>query len=269
MQLITDAVRPALQVAGADRGDGLRHIGHGPFLRLSIPPASPRQPGSGTDNNVNDPDTRTRSVTVPTARATISWGSSWCPAPPPGTSNSSGLQDQVRLRREPAVRQSAGGTYYPTSLRARGRTPATIGVGASPWWAASAVRQPGGRDARWRMSLSARSGPGFDRPQPQGHPDRPRRSSRTPQITAVRRRLERGLPGWDRGGSQHDRGSTPSVTYLQFHARRVRPIPTRSFFGTSQAAPDAAAVAALMLQSEPDPQPRPDPPAPWRPRPRR
>ncbi len=138
---------------------------------------------------------------------------------------------------------SAGGTSYPTSF-GHSTAAATIGVGAMPWWAAAPYL---GQNPLESEPFSA-SGPAIYDLSIQGTPTTPR-VVQNPIITAP----DGGTTTFFEPGGIVDTteplfpGEATTATDLVPADQQGLP----SFFGTSQAAPDAAAVAALMLQVAP------------------
>jgi large repetitive protein len=155
----------------------------------------------------------------------------------PGHVEFVGLYDAPEL----AVSQqygSAGGTYYPSST---GHETAanTIGVGATPWWATTPFL---GQSPLQNENYSS-SGPGLIDLSPKGTP-MVAQLTQNPAITAPD------------GNSTSFAFDLPANTTEYSPVTSYNFVPTGQtnnplFFGTSEAAPNAAAVAALMLQENP------------------
>jgi hypothetical protein len=138
---------------------------------------------------------------------------------------------------------SAGGTPYPSSF-GHAAAAATIGVGATPWWAPAPYL---GQTPLASEPFSS-SGPRLVDLSPQGTPITPQ-VIQNPTITAP----DGGntsffIPDFFLDTSNPPFSGEPaSSTNLVPANQQSRPV----FFGTSSAAPDAAAVAALMVQKVP------------------
>ncbi len=137
---------------------------------------------------------------------------------------------------------SAGGTSYPSTL-GHAASAATIGVGATPWWAPAPFL---GQNPLANEPYSS-SGPGYIDLSPNGKPVTPQ-VVQNPAITAPD------------GGNTSFFGfgpidtSNPPVPGEPATSTNLTPANQQGldgFFGTSSAAPNAAAVAALMLQEVP------------------
>lgn len=133
---------------------------------------------------------------------------------------------------------SAGATYYPSS-EGHETAAATIGVGATPWWAPS----PFVGQTPLANEGSSSTGPGLIDLSPKGTPI----ASLLVQNPAV--------TGPD-GGTTSFFGQSGIDTTLYAPNSSYNYVPQnqqnlKSFFGTSQAAPNVAAVVALMLQEVP------------------
>jgi hypothetical protein len=138
---------------------------------------------------------------------------------------------------------SAGGTSYPSSF-GHAAAAATIGVGATPWWAPSPYL---GQTPLASEPFSS-SGPRLVDLSPQGTPIAPQ-VIQNPTITAP----DGGntsffIPDFFLDTSNPPFPGEPATsTNLVPANQQSHPV----FFGTSSAAPDAAAVAALMVQKVP------------------
>ncbi len=138
---------------------------------------------------------------------------------------------------------NAGGTSYPTTF-GHAAAASTIGVGATPWWAPSPYI---GQDPLFSEPFSS-TGPALIDLSPKGTPI-PAQIVQNPTITAP----DGGTTSFFIPGNYIDTTNPPfygepaSSTNLVPAEQQSLP----SFFGTSSAAPNAAAVAALMLQTVP------------------
>jgi hypothetical protein len=135
---------------------------------------------------------------------------------------------------------SAGGTAYPTSY---GHATAinTIGVGATPWWAPAPYL---GQNPLGSEPFSS-FGPAVYVLNPDGTPlSGGARTVQNPTITAP-----------DGGNTSFFEGAPIDTSNPPFPGQPATPTNLSqnlpSFFGTSSAAPNATAVAALMLQKVP------------------
>lgn len=133
---------------------------------------------------------------------------------------------------------AAGGTYYPSS-EGHETTAAAIGVGATPWWAPG----PFVSQSPLANESSSSTGPGLIDLSPKGTPI-------VPQLVQ-----DPAITGPD-GGTTSFFGQGGIDTTLYSPNSSFNFVPTnqqnlKSFFGTSQAAPNVAAVVALMLQEVP------------------
>jgi large repetitive protein len=137
---------------------------------------------------------------------------------------------------------SAGGTYYPSTVGHQAAA-ATIGVAATPWWAPSPFL---GQNPLANEPFSS-TGPEYNDLSPKGTPVTPQ-VIQNPAITAPD------------GGNTSFFGFGPINTanppIFGEPATSANLVPQNQqnlpgFFGTSSAAPNAAAVAALMLQANP------------------
>src|SRR5271157_1439857 len=143
----------------------------------------------------------------------------------------------------PQTYGSAGGTFYPTSFGHNAYT-ATIGVGAMPWWATypTVIQTP-------ILSESFSSyGPEILTRDANGNPLPRQVQTQNPVITAP----DGSSTTFFGDPPPSDTTVLPPVTstnlYASFTPSQVN---NWAFFGTSSAAPNAAAVAALMLQKAP------------------
>ena len=177
----------------------------------------------------------------PDHRQLLRGRSRWSTGPTPATSSSSSSASRHRPDRLAAVR--LGGRARPIPTRtATTPAPNTIGVGATPWWAPAPYL--GQNPLQVRAVQLVR--PVDHRPQPRRlaavDPADGPESRRSRHPTAATRRSSAGL-----------HRSTPATR----RSRASRRPPTNlsqnlpSFFGTSSATPNAAAVAALMKQKCP------------------
>jgi large repetitive protein len=139
---------------------------------------------------------------------------------------------------------SAGGTYYPSTL-GHSASAATIGVSATPWWALAPFL---GQNPLANEPYSS-SGPGYIDLSPKGTPVTPQ-VVQDPAITAP----DGGNTSFFSFGEPLDT-SNPPIRGEPATSTNVNPANQQAldnnFFGTSSAAPNAAAVAALMLQEVP------------------
>ena len=141
---------------------------------------------------------------------------------------------------------SAGGTSYPSSF-GHATAANTIGVGATPWWAPASSLGIGQNPLANEPFSS--SGPALYVFNPNGTALATPQTVQNPSVTAP-----------DGGNTSFfDPGSTLDTSKPPFPgqpASTVNLVPANQqalpvFFGTSSAAPNAAAVAALMLQKIP------------------
>ncbi len=137
---------------------------------------------------------------------------------------------------------SAGGTYYPTSA---GHETAinTIGVGATPWWAPAPFL---GQNPLGSEPFSS-DGPGLYVLNPDGSAMTTPVVSMNPAVTAP----DGGNTSFFIPGAIINTSNTPPYVPGQPSTSTNLSQNLPSFFGTSSAAPNAAAVAALMLQEVP------------------
>jgi len=134
---------------------------------------------------------------------------------------------------------SAGGTYYPTTF-GHPTSSSAIGVGAVPWWGTNPTNTPPPNPVRSEPFSSY--GPAIIKYNSLGIPFPSPQLRQTPVISAPD------------GGNTTFFGSVidtsrPGVGQPSTPTNLSQNLP--SFFGTSSAAPNAAAVAALMLQRAP------------------
>ena len=136
---------------------------------------------------------------------------------------------------------SAGGTYYPTSA---GHETAvnTIGVGATPWWAPAPFL---GQNPLASEPFSS-NGPGLYDLTPLGAAMTPVLSL-DPAVTAP----DGGNTSFFSPGNVINTSNVPPFATGEPSTSTNLSQNLPSFFGTSSAAPNAAAVAALMLQEVP------------------
>ena len=137
---------------------------------------------------------------------------------------------------------SAGGTYYPTSA---GHETAinTIGVGATPWWAPAPFL---GQNPLGSEPFSS-DGPGLYVLNPDGSAMTTPVVSMDPAVTAP----DGGNTSFFVPGVIINTSNTPPFAQGEPSTSTNLSQDLPSFFGTSSAAPNAAAVAALMLQEVP------------------
>ena len=137
---------------------------------------------------------------------------------------------------------SAGGTYYPTSA---GHETAinTIGVGATPWWAPAPFL---GQNPLASEPFSS-DGPGLYTLNPDGSAKATPVVSMDPAVTAP----DGGNTSFFSPGNIINTSNVPPFEQGEPSTSTNLSQNLPSFFGTSSAAPNAAAVAALMLQEVP------------------
>lgn len=130
---------------------------------------------------------------------------------------------------------SSGGTYYPTSV-GHNAGASTIGVGATPWWATAPYLNQSPLASETYSSF----GPNIQIRDAFGNLLSAPLTIQNPTITAPD------------GGNTSFFGQVIDTTKLppQTSTNLSQNLP--SFFGTSSAAPNAAGVAALMLQQVPN-----------------
>ena len=138
---------------------------------------------------------------------------------------------------------SAGGTYYPSSF-GHSAAAAAIGVAATPWWAPSPFI---GQNPLATEPFSS-PGPADIDLSPKGTPIAPD-LVQNPAITAPEgANTSFFIPGFKLNTANPPFfGEPASSTNLVPEGQQNLNV----FFGTSSAAPDAAAVAVLMLQADP------------------
>lgn len=134
---------------------------------------------------------------------------------------------------------SAGNTYYPTTF-GHPTSASAIGVGAVPWWGTNPTNTPAPNPVRSEPFSSA--GPALIKFDSLGRPLVSPQLRQKPDISAPD------------GGNTTFFGdvvdtSNPGVGQPKTPSNLSQNLP--SFFGTSSAAPNAAAVAALMKQKMP------------------
>ena len=137
---------------------------------------------------------------------------------------------------------SAGGTYYPGTIGHQAAA-ATIGVGATPWWAPAPFL---GQNPLANEPFSS-AGPRYVDLSPKGTPITPQ-VVQNPAITAP--------DGGNTSFFEYGPIDTSHPPYPGEPATSTNLVPANqqsllAFFGTSSASPNAAAVAALMLQEVP------------------
>src|SRR5271157_245500 len=143
----------------------------------------------------------------------------------------------------PQTYGSAGGTFYPTSFGHNAYT-ATIGVGAMPWWATypTVIQTP-------ILSESFSSyGPEILTRDANGNPLTAQVQVQNPVITAPDGSSTTFFGDPPPSDTTVLTPPTSTNLYASFTPSQVN---NWAFFGTSSAAPNAAAVAALMLQKAP------------------
>ncbi len=139
---------------------------------------------------------------------------------------------------------TAGSTSYPSSY-GHSANPDTIGVGATPWWAPAPFL---GQNPLANEPFSS-SGPALFDLNPDGTPMATPQNIQNPTITAP----DGGNTSFFEPGFTLDTSNPPfpgepaSTTNLDPANQQSLDV----FFGTSSATPNAAAVAALMLQEVP------------------
>lgn len=135
---------------------------------------------------------------------------------------------------------NAGGTYYPSSF-GHNAGPNTIGVGAVPWWAS----QPFLSTNPLKSEGFSSSGPSLSVRNPDG-------SLKTGTITPT---LNPSISGPDGGNTSFFTPPAIDTSNPPFPGQPATPTNLSqdlpSFFGTSSAAPNVAAVAVLMKQRNP------------------
>ncbi|WP_406696071.1 S8 family serine peptidase [Singulisphaera sp. Ch08] len=135
---------------------------------------------------------------------------------------------------------SAGGTYYPTTF-GHPTSASAIGVGAIPWWGTNSTNTPAPNPVRSEPFSSF--GPALIKFNSLGNPLVQPQLRQKPDISAPD------------GGNTSFFGSVISTTNPPFAGQPSTPTNLSqnlpSFFGTSAAAPNAAAIAALMKQKAP------------------
>jgi hypothetical protein len=137
---------------------------------------------------------------------------------------------------------SAGGTSYPSSF-GHAAAAATIGVAATPWWAPAPFL---GQNPLANEPFSS-SGPAYIDLSPKGTPITPQ-VVQNPAITAP----DGGNTSFFQGGPiDTSNPSFPGEPATSTNLVAASQLDLPAFFGTSSAAPNAAAVAALMLQEVP------------------
>ncbi|MHB1559808.1 MAG: S8 family serine peptidase, partial [Isosphaeraceae bacterium] len=160
--------------------------------------------------------------------------------PNPGHVEFVNVNENVNLIVNPQY-GSAGGTYYPTSFGHETATN-TIGVGATPWWAPAPYlnQQP------LASEPFSSYGPGLYLFNANGTPKTPVLSL-NPTVTAP----DGGNTSFFTPGQTIDTSNPPFPGEPATSTNLAQPnLPT--FFGTSSATPNAAAVAALMEQLVPN-----------------
>jgi large repetitive protein len=140
---------------------------------------------------------------------------------------------------------SAGGTSYPSSF-GHNAGPATIGVGATPWWAPAPYL---GQSPLQNEPFSS-PGPGLQVFNVDGVPLASPQSVDNPTVTAP----DGGNTSFFVPGELTNTTNPPNpgevTTSTNLVPANQQDLP--SFYGTSSAAPNAAAVAALMLEKVPE-----------------
>ena len=173
-------------------------------------------------------------------RAAITSRYRWYPGPIPGTSNSRASTIPTAPSTSARSMAARWDTYYPSSF-GHATAADTIGVGATPWWAPSPylgqnplANEPFSSSGRRLSSTSM------------AFPCQHRSTVRNPTLTAP----DGGNTSFFSPGSIIDTSNPPFPGQPATATNLSQDLP--SFFGTSSAAPNAAAVAALMLQEVPN-----------------
>ena len=218
------------------------------FLRLQFQPARSSPRGRTTTSRTQT--TRPAVATVPSTGNYFRGDRAGLGARPPGTSNSSeGSITPAPSAVSQHVRLNAGGTYYPVHLTVTRSPPRRSAWAPRPWWATDTVPRP--EPAPGERGASAPPGRDLIDLSPKGNADGLPAHPEPGRSRAPRTRVSN--VGFFRGqwiGCRTRPVATPSDSRTT-STRRVRPDYNKFFYGTSQAAPDAAAVAALMLQANP------------------
>jgi large repetitive protein len=197
---------------------------------------------SGTNNNVamQEPwDT----VTIPTA-GSYSVAIQVVSGPNPGHVEFVGFNDTNGALNVSTQYGSAGGTSYPSTYGHSAATD-TIGVGATPWWAPA----PYLNQTPLASEPFSSSGPSITVFNVNGVPLSTPTINQSPGVTAP----DGGNTSFFDAGTTLDTSNPPlpgqpaSSTNLVPASQQALPV----FFGTSSAAPNATAVAALMLEKVP------------------
>ncbi|MFI5457180.1 MAG: Ig-like domain-containing protein [Isosphaerales bacterium] len=165
--------------------------------------------------------------------------------PNPGHVEFMGFNDSNGVFNVDQTYGSAGGTSYPSTFGHQAAAN-TIGVGATPWWAPSPYL---GQNPLANEPFSSSGGPSLTVFDPTGVPLASPVPVQNPTVTAP----DGGNTSFFSAGFTLDTSNPPfpgepaSTTNLVPANQQALPV----FFGTSSAAPNTAAVAALMLEKVP------------------
>jgi hypothetical protein len=197
---------------------------------------------SGTNNNVATQEPL-QMVTVPSA-GNYFVAMQVVSGPNPGHVEFVGFNDTNGAVSVSTQYGSGGGTYYPATY-GHDASPSTIGVGATPWWAPAPYL---GQNPLASEPFSS-SGPALIVLNPDGTPMSTPQVVQNPAITAP----DGGNTSFFSPGFFLNTTAPPvpgqPATSTNLVPANQQTLPV--FFGTSSAAPNATAVAALMLQKVP------------------
>ena len=191
---------------------------------------------SGTDDNVATQQPY-QGITIPTV-GTYYVAIKLVSGTAPGHVEFVGVQDDGAVQVDKS-NGASGGTYYPSS-EGHETTVAAIGVAATPWFAPAPFQNLG---IATPTEASSSTGPGLIDLSPKGTPITAT-LVQNPAITSA----DGGTTSFF-GQAAVDTTEFPPNT--SFNETPTNQQNLKDFFGTSQAAPNAAAVAALMLQEVP------------------